>query len=273
VLELGRDQPKNLPALWDFFTSGHPMSWLGGAQHIAADAISIAPFGNHDYVLALNRSPWQIAVTGALLVARLAVAVRVRSRLLVAPLAASAVIGLVLGSLSLTQTDGPVSMYFAVWLAYAPLAVPLAIGAGLSEQARRGLAVRRACAALAVLAVVLDLGLGSGGKTSGSAAGAAADGPRLGRPVAGGVARHRAGDRTVGFTIGSPPCGRMPPGSCSCSARCAEHGRPGGVGGLLRARRGARAAGVRSIWSPPVRHATGRDGCDRRHRRVQLTDG
>ena len=46
-------------------------------------------------------------------------------------LAASAAVGALVGSASLTHADGPVYLYFALWLAYVPLAVLLAIGVGL----------------------------------------------------------------------------------------------------------------------------------------------
>jgi hypothetical protein len=213
VVELWRDRPNNLQALWNFFTSGHPTPPLGNALHISADAISIVPFGNHDYVLALNRSPWQIGVAAVLLAGGLAVAVHMRRRPLVGPLAASAVIGLVVGTLSLTLTDGPVYMYFAVWLAYVPLSLLLAIGAGMADRTWGGAGLRVVGAVLAVLTVVLDLGLGSVSATTGS-------GPWPSGNAGTTAGRHRTvydtaalseaavrelgpGDRTVGLTIGA----------------------------------------------------------------------
>jgi hypothetical protein len=213
VVELWRDRPNNVQAMWDYFTSGHPTPPIGNALHISADAISIVPFGNHDYVLALNRGPWQIGVTAVLLALGLVVAVRMRRRPLVGPLTASAVIGLVVGTLSLTLTDGPVYMYFAVWLAYVPLSLLLAIGAGLSERRRSGVGLRVAGAALAVLTVVLDLGLGPVSTTTGSGPWPSGDaGTTAGRhrTVRDTAALSQAawrelgpGDRTVGLTIGS----------------------------------------------------------------------
>ena len=46
-------------------------------------------------------------------------------------LAASAVLGIVIGVISLSRTAGPAYLYFAVWLAYVPLSLLLAIGVAL----------------------------------------------------------------------------------------------------------------------------------------------
>jgi hypothetical protein len=141
------------------------------------------------------------------------VAVHMRRRPLVGPLAASAVIGLVVGTLSLTLTDGPVYMYFAVWLAYVPLSLLLAIGAGLADRPWGGVGLRVVGAVLAVLTVVLDLGLGSVSTTTGSGpwpsgnAGTTAGRRRTVTDTAAlsqaAVRELRPGDRTVGLTIGS----------------------------------------------------------------------
>jgi hypothetical protein len=46
-------------------------------------------------------------------------------------LAVSAVIGAVVGTASLTRSGGPVYLYFAIWLAFVPVGVLLALGAAL----------------------------------------------------------------------------------------------------------------------------------------------
>jgi len=134
VVELWRGRPNNVQLMWDFFTAPHATPPLTKALQASADAISIMPFGNHDYVLTLDRSPVDVAVTAALLLVGMVGAVwlgRRRHQRLSLALAVSAGVGMVIGTLSLTQSDGPIYLYFAVWLAYVPLSVLLALGAAI----------------------------------------------------------------------------------------------------------------------------------------------
>jgi hypothetical protein len=134
VVELFRDRPNNLRLLWDFFTAGHAGPPLGDALRVSTDALSVLPLGNHDYVLALHRNPVAVAGFALLLVAALVVAVGVgrrRRQPMSLALAASAVVGALVGMASLTHTDGPIYLYFALWLAYVPLAALLALGVAM----------------------------------------------------------------------------------------------------------------------------------------------
>jgi hypothetical protein len=134
VIELWRDQPNNARLLWDFFTSSQPAVSLPHALKVAAAAVTIVPFGNHDYVLVLNRTGPELAVGLVLLVVGFAIAVvlgRRRRQPMAVALATAAVMGSVVGSASLTRTAGVVYPYFAVWLAVVPLSILLAIGVAL----------------------------------------------------------------------------------------------------------------------------------------------
>jgi len=134
VVELWRDRPDNIQLLWDFFASPSSTPSLGHALHVAADALTVMPFGNHDYVLALHRGAPAIALAAMAGLAMLVIVVRVgrrRHEPMSAALAAGAVLGIVIGTASLTRTDGPVYLYFAVWLAFVPLSLALALGAAL----------------------------------------------------------------------------------------------------------------------------------------------
>ena len=55
LVELWRDRPNNLRLLWDFFTSSQPTPPLHQALQVAGEALTIMPFGYHDYVLTSNR--------------------------------------------------------------------------------------------------------------------------------------------------------------------------------------------------------------------------
>ncbi len=240
VVELFRDRPNNLQLLWDFFTGSHPGAGLGRALGVAADALTVLPFGNHDYVLALHRSPIEVAGFGVLLVVGLVAAVvlgRRRRQPMSLALAASAAVGALVGSASLTHADGPVYLYFALWLAYVPLAVLLAIGVGLVGERPPGAPAQRlvrhgagpnvpawttrAVVPLCVVAAVVtsafavgsDLASGPVSSTTGSGpwpAGNAATAQGKQRTVQDTLALSRAaesalrpGDRWVGFHIGS----------------------------------------------------------------------
>jgi hypothetical protein len=134
IIELWRDQPNNARLLWDFFTSSQPTVSLHQALKVAAAAVTIVPFGNHDYVLALNRTGPELVVGLALLVVGFAIASVLgwsRRQPMAVALAAAAVMGSVVGTASLTHTAGVVYPYFAVWLAVVPLTILLAIGVAL----------------------------------------------------------------------------------------------------------------------------------------------
>jgi hypothetical protein len=183
VVELFRDRPNNLQLLWDFLTTGHAEPRLGQALGVFSDAVTVLPFGNHDYVLALHRNPIEVAGFAILTLAGIVVAValgRHRRQPLASALATTAAVGALVGAVSLTHTDGPVYLYFALWLAYVPLAVLLAIGvailgprpatASAGGRARRPVVpVAVATAVLAcVFALGLDLNLGPVNTTTGS---------------------------------------------------------------------------------------------------------
>jgi hypothetical protein len=240
VVELVRDRPNNAQLLWDFFSRGHAGPALSQALGVSADALSVLPFGNHDYVLALHRNPMELAGFAVLLAAGWAVAVvvgRRRRQPMSLALAASGAVGAVIGTASLTHADGPVYLYFALWLAYVPLAVLLAIGVALFGRPRPGMAaagpardpapwrpaVRTlpAAVSLGVAAAVLaaafavgsDLRLGGVNTTTGSGpwpatnAGTTAGKQRTIEDTIG-LTRAaesvlRPGDRWVEFTIGS----------------------------------------------------------------------
>ncbi len=240
VVELFRDRPNNLQLLWDFFTTGHAQPALGQALGVSADALSVLPFGNHDYVLALHRNPVEVAGFTVLLVVGLVVVVAVgrrRRQAMSLALAASAVVGALLGTASLTHADGPLYLYFALWLAYVPLAVLLATGVALFGRQPAGSAADQpasypagfalptwaartvvpVCVAAALLtsavSVGSDLRLGPVNTTTGSGpwpAGNAGTVQGKERTVQDTVALTRAaesvlrpGDHWVGFTIGS----------------------------------------------------------------------
>jgi hypothetical protein len=111
---------------------------VGDALRISADALTVLPFGNHDYVLALHRNPLEVAGFAVLVVVALVAAVAIgrrRRQTMSLALAASAVVGALVGGASLTHPDGPLYLYFALWLAYVPLAVLLALGVALFGRA------------------------------------------------------------------------------------------------------------------------------------------
>ncbi len=138
LVELGRDQPNNLRLLWDFFTSTHAGPPVAQAFTAAADAWTIVPFGNRDYVLALHRSPIELAAGVALLVVGFAAAVilgRTHQQPMSLALVAAGGIGVVVGTVSLALSPGPVYPYFSVWLAFVPASIMLAIGIALVSPA------------------------------------------------------------------------------------------------------------------------------------------
>ena len=101
---------------------------------MAANAFTIVPFGYHDYVLTLSRSNAQLGIGAVLIVAGLLIAVALglrRRQPMALALVASSALGVVVGTVSLSRTAGPAYLYFAVWLAYVPLSLLLAIGVAL----------------------------------------------------------------------------------------------------------------------------------------------
>jgi len=239
VVELWRDRPNNFTLLRDFLTSPPATPPVSRALQVAAGAVSIVPFGNHDYVLTLHRSGAEIAITAALLVAGLLATISVarrRHQPMSVALAAGAVLGVVVGTLSLTHTDGPIYPYFAVWLAYVPLSVLIALGTALlgstgpeelvASDPVRGADIRQGSAgrwpvivlclvalAGAASTVTSDLRMGSVSTTTGSGPwppgnAGAAEGKQ--QTIRNTIALTRAaesvlgsGDRTVGITIES----------------------------------------------------------------------
>ena len=134
LVELWRDRPNNLGLLWDFFTSSEPTPPLHQALQVAGEALTIMPFGYHDYVLTSNRSGPELGLAAVLFAAGLIAAVALgwrRRQPMSLALAGASVLGAGLGTLSLTRTAGPVYLYFAVWLAFVPLALLLAVGIAL----------------------------------------------------------------------------------------------------------------------------------------------
>ena len=126
ALELGRDRPNNVQLLWTFLTGPHPNAAWGAALRVSADALTIVPFGYHDYVLTVHRTAIEF-LTAAVLVALAATVAIKTGRRRQTPFAhyllIAAAVGGVIGPLSLTRSDGPVYLYFAVWLSFVPLAV------------------------------------------------------------------------------------------------------------------------------------------------------
>jgi hypothetical protein len=139
TVELWRDHPNNVRLLWDYFTAAHALPTVPHALDVTAYALTIMPFGYHDYVLTSSRSPAQLALGGLLLVVGLVVAVTLglrRHQPLALALAATAVLGILLGGLSLVLSADPLYLYFAVWLAFVPLSLLLSIGISLFGPAR-----------------------------------------------------------------------------------------------------------------------------------------
>jgi hypothetical protein len=241
LIELWRDRPNNLQLLWDFFTSSQPNPTWGQALKVAANAVTIIPFGYHDYVLTLTRTNAELAIGAVLIVGGLVIALALgwrRRHPMTLALAVSSVLGIVVGTISLSRTAGPAYFYFAVWLAYVPLSLLLAIGVALlappstptldSRSAPDGpkagwrpAANRRVIAACVIAAVGLaaatiqsDLRMGSVATTTGSGPwpqGNAATPQGKLQTVQDTAALARAAesvlrptDRLVGFTIGTP---------------------------------------------------------------------
>jgi hypothetical protein len=225
LVELWTDHPNNVSRVWDFFTGPHPATSIGQAWAIAGDALSVLPFGNTDYVLALHRTAPEAAATIVAVLAIALLAVRVaRQRHLTYPAAlikAAMTAGLV-GAASLELSDGAVYIYFALWLSVIPLAVLVALVSALLPPNRpvapsRPRAWPTALAALttvvAVTAVIADLRLPPANHTIGSGPWPAVDSPRnlRGRTPVVTAGFDRAvlsalpsGDHSAVLDIGSP---------------------------------------------------------------------
>jgi len=211
VIELVRDRPDNAQLMWDFFTSSHAATPVGKAVDAATGAISVVPFGNHDYVIALHRGPWEIVIAAVLLVVGAVAALRRNAHPLSRALVGAATLAAVVGTVSLARADGPVFSYYAVWLSVVPLSILLALGPAAPAHARRALV--GVCLVVAVLAVGSDLHTPPVSRTTGSGPwpldqAASVQGKR--ETIRDTVALTdavervlRPGDHLVGFTIGT----------------------------------------------------------------------
>ena len=138
VVELWRDHPNNLVRLWDFFGSSPTPTW-GQVIRVAADALTIMPFGYHDYTLTLSRNGAEIGIGASLAVVGLVTALALgwrRQQPLSLALAGSGVFGAAIGLVSLSRAATPLYLYFAVWLAFVPISFLLAIGVALLAPSR-----------------------------------------------------------------------------------------------------------------------------------------
>jgi hypothetical protein len=175
---------------------------------VAADALSIVPFGYHDYVLSLHRNPFEVVVALALLAGGSALAFNLARRSgggLSAHLAAGGIAVAVIGSFSLTRGDGPTYLYYAVWLSVASLAVMVALA--VHEWSFRPWLP---CVAMGVLIGSLALGQAPIDRTIGSGPWPAVDAQQRARTVTDtavfGAAATRAllpSDRWVDVDIGA----------------------------------------------------------------------
>lgn len=223
LIDLALDRPSNVTQIWDFFTAGHPSAGAGRLSGVAGDALTVLPFGNHDYVLALHRSGIEVATSAVMVLAAAFIAIRAeRPRGSARPalrLLQGAAVLAVVGTASLAGSDGPVYLYFALWLSVVPLLVLIALGtammpATLHPHLRRRAVLTAAAFAVAAVAVVSDLGLAPASQTIGS-------GPWPQRDAASIAGRHRTvtdtavldraalaarttADRGAVLTIGAP---------------------------------------------------------------------
>lgn len=227
VLEIFVDHPSNPQRIWDFFTGPHTQPGWGPALRVAGDALTVVPFGNHEYVLALHRSELEL-VAGAvvtLTVAVLAVWVGLRrAESFSVCLVAGVALAGVTGALSLGRSAGPVYLYFALWLSVVPTVILVALGLGLFTPTHPGnfrfpaspafvVALMMLAAATSMWALSLDLTAPTADHTIGSGPWPSADAAsRQGRVRTVAVtslfdratlAVLRPSDRSATFTIGS----------------------------------------------------------------------
>lgn len=137
-VELITDRPNNLQELWDFFTSAHQTTSWAQLGRIAASVLTVVPFGNHDYSLSLHRSAPELIVGFLLLAGLIVLSIRIVRRghnPFGARLVEAGMIAGGLGVLSLAGSDGPVLLYFALWLAAVPVMFIIALGVALIEPA------------------------------------------------------------------------------------------------------------------------------------------
>jgi hypothetical protein len=224
VIELFVDRPNNLQAIWDFFTSSHQATGWGQLGGIAASVLTVVPLGNHDYTLSLDRSGPQLVLAGLLIAVLVAFSIRA-ARSQKSPFAARLVeaglVAGVLGVLSLAGSDGPVLLYFALWLASVPVIFLIASGVACFDARDLGDIRTRSAIASVLAATILasslatgfgfalppvDQTIGSGpwpSQDAGSAQGrhrTVQDTARLDRSA---LTALTAADRTVRFVIGS----------------------------------------------------------------------
>jgi hypothetical protein len=165
VVELFRNRPNNLQEIWDFFTSSHQATGWGELGRVAASVLTVVPFGNHDYTLSLHRTEPEL-VLGFLLIAALIVfSVRVVRRHHSSFAARLVEVGLVaggLGVLSLAGSDGPVLVYFALWLASVPVMFLIASGVALFTPGSLADVPTRAVIAPVLTGAIIVSGLATG---------------------------------------------------------------------------------------------------------------
>lgn len=181
VVDLARNRPSNATRIWEFFTAGHPSAGAGRLLGIAGDALTVLPFANHDYVLALHRSGIEVAAAAVMIAAAAVITIRTEGRRGATRPALRLLVGAavvaVVGTTSLAGSDGPVYLYFALWLSVVPLLVLIALGAAVipavspvmsSAMSRPRALIAVGVAAVAAVAVVSDLGLPGVSRTIGS---------------------------------------------------------------------------------------------------------
>lgn len=138
LLELLRDRPNNLSLAWAFLTSSHRPAGWGQAARTAASVLTVVPFGNRDYTLALPRSAPEMVLGLVAMAVLAAVSWRFARRGarrggsdLAARLIEGGVVAGGVGVVSLAGSDGPVLLYFALWLAAIPVVLLIALGAAV----------------------------------------------------------------------------------------------------------------------------------------------
>src|SRR5262249_22281396 len=143
------------------------------ALKATASAVTILPFGNHLFATTLDRTRPEAIGGALLLVGGFAAACWLgwrRDQPLSLALAAARAPGGPLGTVSFLRSSGPLYFYFAVWLAFVPLVLLLAIGIGLltthdgqptwAGRARRvgwGRPVTAGCVAVAVVCAAISV--------------------------------------------------------------------------------------------------------------------
>jgi hypothetical protein len=140
VVELFRDHPNNLSAMFDFYRSAPAPPPITAAADNWLNALAIVPFGNRVYTNFLRHPHWELAVTVAALGAVWALtwrAARRRPPDLGLCLAGVATVMAGTGLVALARAPGASLAYFATWLAAVPLLSLVALGAVLLDPGRR----------------------------------------------------------------------------------------------------------------------------------------